>query len=251
MFYKHLLEEGECGRKGGKGGALAINSAHSQPGLCAGLSAPLLHGACGAAGRNPRVHRRHLPGAQWVTAARARGRRAEKGASAAIFPARKTRPAVGPSPRPARGATGSSSPPRSCTAAAPPTMRRLPRALLLLRLALLVAAGAPEAPVSAPRSLVWGPGLQAAVVLPVRYFYLQAANSEGQNFTRAPPGSVQPAALPRPAAGSPRVPAARESARGLRGVPPLRVSPPFGSVIGPTDRVGLQGLGLMKETSEQ
>ncbi|XP_037601132.1 protein O-glucosyltransferase 3 isoform X3 [Cebus imitator] len=69
-------------------------------------------------------------------------------------------------------------------------MRRLPRALLLLRLALLVAEGAPEALVSAPRSLVWGPGLQAAVVLPVRYFYLQAVNSEGQNFTRAPPGQT-------------------------------------------------------------
>ncbi|XP_074256645.1 protein O-glucosyltransferase 3 isoform X2 [Saimiri boliviensis] len=69
-------------------------------------------------------------------------------------------------------------------------MRRLPRALLLLRLALLAAAGAPEALVSAPRSLVWGPGLQAAVVLPVRYFYLQAVNSEGQNFTRAPPGQT-------------------------------------------------------------
>ncbi|XP_063527473.1 protein O-glucosyltransferase 3 isoform X2 [Pongo pygmaeus] len=69
-------------------------------------------------------------------------------------------------------------------------MRRLPRALLLqLRLALLVAAGAPEVLVSAPRSLVWGPGLQAAVVLPVRYFYLQAVNSEGQNLTRSPPGT--------------------------------------------------------------
>ncbi|KAL4687986.1 hypothetical protein H8957_004596 [Semnopithecus entellus] len=70
-------------------------------------------------------------------------------------------------------------------------MRSLPRALLLqLRLALLVAAGAPEVLVSAPRSLVWGPGLQAAVVLPVRYFYLQAVNSEGQNLTRSPPGQT-------------------------------------------------------------
>ncbi|XP_046493538.1 protein O-glucosyltransferase 3 isoform X2 [Equus quagga] len=73
----------------------------------------------------------------------------------------------------------------------PATMRRLPRALLLpLPLALLVAAGAPEAPVSAPRSLVWGPGLQAGVVLPVRYFYLQAVTSEGQNLTRSPPGQT-------------------------------------------------------------
>ncbi|XP_057346676.1 protein O-glucosyltransferase 3 isoform X3 [Manis pentadactyla] len=70
-------------------------------------------------------------------------------------------------------------------------MRRLPRALLLpVPLALLVAAAAPEAPVSAPRSLVWGPGLRAGVVLPVRYFYLQAVNSEGQNLTGSPPGQT-------------------------------------------------------------
>ncbi|XP_044933474.1 protein O-glucosyltransferase 3 isoform X2 [Mustela putorius furo] len=72
-------------------------------------------------------------------------------------------------------------------------MRRLPRVALLplpLTLALLVAAGAPEAPVSAPRSLVWGPGLRAGVVLPVRYFYLQAVNSQGQNLTRSPPGQT-------------------------------------------------------------
>lgn len=87
----------------------------------------------------------------------------------------------------------------------PATMRRLPRALLLpLQLAVLVAAAAPEAPVSAPRSLVWGPGLQADVVLPVRYFYLQAVSSEGRNLTRSPPGSVQPRASRAP----PRVPAA-------------------------------------------
>nr|XP_055160692.1 protein O-glucosyltransferase 3 isoform X7 [Nyctereutes procyonoides] len=67
-------------------------------------------------------------------------------------------------------------------------MRRLPRAALLpLPLALLVAAGAPEPPLSAPRSLAWGPGLRAGVVLPVRYFYLQAVNSEGRNLTRSPP----------------------------------------------------------------
>ncbi|XP_069869643.1 protein O-glucosyltransferase 3 [Dipodomys merriami] len=73
-------------------------------------------------------------------------------------------------------------------------MRLCPRALLLpplwLQLALPVAAGAPGAPVSAPRSLVWGPGLQAAVVLPVRYFYLQAVDAEGRNLTRSPPGQT-------------------------------------------------------------
>lgn len=116
-------------------------------------------------------------------------------------------------------------------------MRRLPRALLLpLPLALLVAAGAPEAPVSAPRSLVWGPGLQAGVVLPVRYFYLQAVTSEGQNLTRSPPGSVQPRApaprcpLPsRPRRASPPLRASRESARRLRGAFPRGVAPSLGS----------------------
>ena len=78
-------------------------------------------------------------------------------------------------------------------------MPRLPRAALLpLQLALLVGAGAPEASVSAPRSLVWGPGLRPGVVLPVRYFYLQAVDSEGLNFTRSPPGSVEPPASARP-----------------------------------------------------
>lgn len=113
-------------------------------------------------------------------------------------------------------------------------MGRLPRALLLsLQLALLAAAGAPEAPVSAPRSLVWGPGLQAGVVLPVRYFYLQAVSSEGHNLTRSPPGSVH-RGPPSPRRPLPCVPlrappplarAPRESARRLRGAPPLARRP--------------------------
>lgn len=101
----------------------------------------------------------------------------------------------------------------------PATMRRLPRALLLpLQLAVLVAAAAPEAPVSAPRSLVWGPGLQADVVLPVRYFYLQAISSEGRNLTRSPPGSVQPRASRAP----PRVPP-RPRLPGIRPSPAWRI----------------------------
>lgn len=80
----------------------------------------------------------------------------------------------------------------------PATMLGIPRApLLRLQLALLVAAGA-GARVSAPRSLAWGPGLQAAVVLPVRYFFLQAVDSDGRNLTSSPPGQC-----PSP---SPRVP---------------------------------------------
>nr|XP_036876105.1 protein O-glucosyltransferase 3 isoform X2 [Manis javanica] len=95
----------------------------------------------------------------------------------------QARPRVGPGSPP--------SPPPPSRPPRPATMRRLPRALLLpVPLALLVAVAAPEAPVSAPRSLVWGPGLQAGVVLPVRYFYLQAVNSEGQNLTGSPQGPV-------------------------------------------------------------
>lgn len=99
---------------------------------------------------------------------------------------------------------------------------RLPPSLLLpLRLVPLVAAAAAEALVSAQRSLVWGPGLQAAVVLPVRYFYLQAVNAQGQNLTRSPPGSVGPRAP------SPRRP---EAARALR-CAPLGAAGPFFSLV--------------------
>lgn len=115
------------------------------------------------------------------------------------------------------------------------TMRRLPLVPLLpLQLALLVAAGAPEAPVSAPQSLVWGPGLRAGVVLPVRYFYLQAVNSEGQNLTRSPPGSVRPRAslaqLPaplRPRRASPP----RPRLSGIRPPPAWRPSPESGHFL--------------------
>ncbi|GAB1294212.1 Protein O-glucosyltransferase 3 [Apodemus speciosus] len=70
-------------------------------------------------------------------------------------------------------------------------MHRVRQALLLpLQLALLVAAGT-GARVSAPRSLAWGPGLQAAAVLPVRYFFLQAVDSDGRNLTSSPPGQTQ------------------------------------------------------------
>ncbi|XP_068170259.1 protein O-glucosyltransferase 3 [Antennarius striatus] len=36
------------------------------------------------------------------------------------------------------------------------------------------------------RCLVWGPGLNPAVVLPVRYFFIQAVGSDGQNRTVSP-----------------------------------------------------------------
>lgn len=75
-------------------------------------------------------------------------------------------------------------------------MHRVRRALLLpLQLALLVAAGTGTR-VSAPRSLAWGPGLQAAAVLPVRYFFLQSVDSDGRNLTSSPPGQ-RPSPSPR------------------------------------------------------
>ncbi|XP_041054964.1 protein O-glucosyltransferase 3 [Carcharodon carcharias] len=40
--------------------------------------------------------------------------------------------------------------------------------------------------VSAAKSLVWGPGLRADVVLPVRYFYIQAVTYTGENVTYSP-----------------------------------------------------------------
>uniref|UniRef100_A0A8C6Z8V9 Protein O-glucosyltransferase 3 n=2 Tax=Nothoprocta perdicaria TaxID=30464 RepID=A0A8C6Z8V9_NOTPE len=48
----------------------------------------------------------------------------------------------------------------------------------------------PEAAVSAERSAAWGPGLEAAAALPVRYFFIQAASAAGRNFSRSPPGAT-------------------------------------------------------------
>lgn len=135
----------------------------------------------------------------------------------------------------------------------PATMRRLPRAALLqLQFVLLVAAGPPEAPVSAPRSLVWGPGLRAGVVLPVRYFYLQAVSPEGHNLTRSPPGSVRPptllARLPSPlvpAARPRRNRACREPARRRRGLLPRVWSPPL-----PSPSPDRSGRKLQPESAE-
>lgn len=70
-----------------------------------------------------------------------------------------------------------------------------PAPLLWLQLALLGAAGA-GARVSAPRSLAWGPGLQATAVLPVRYFFLQAVDSDGRNLTSSPPGQCRSRSRP-------------------------------------------------------
>ncbi|KAM4618607.1 protein O-glucosyltransferase 3 [Polymixia lowei] len=43
-----------------------------------------------------------------------------------------------------------------------------------------------SAEISAERSHIWGPGLEPDVVLPVRYFFIQAVNSKGENLTNSP-----------------------------------------------------------------
>uniref|UniRef100_A0A674JA74 Uncharacterized protein n=1 Tax=Terrapene triunguis TaxID=2587831 RepID=A0A674JA74_9SAUR len=59
----------------------------------------------------------------------------------------------------------------------------------LLLLLLLQVAEAPPASVSAEKSLVWNPGPEAELMMPVSYFYIQAVRAAGQNFTRSSPPS--------------------------------------------------------------
>uniref|UniRef100_A0A3B3YDW3 Glycosyl transferase CAP10 domain-containing protein n=1 Tax=Poecilia mexicana TaxID=48701 RepID=A0A3B3YDW3_9TELE len=40
--------------------------------------------------------------------------------------------------------------------------------------------------ISAAKTLVWGPGLEADIVLPARFFYIQAVDSSGKNLTSSP-----------------------------------------------------------------
>lgn len=67
---------------------------------------------------------------------------------------------------------------------------------LLFRFTILVAFIVSDSPasgceeVSPERSLVWGPGLSPDAVVPVRFFYIQAVNSKGENLTISPGNSV-------------------------------------------------------------
>ncbi|XP_061924453.1 protein O-glucosyltransferase 2 [Entelurus aequoreus] len=65
----------------------------------------------------------------------------------------------------------------------------LPRPHLLLLLGLFLwrpeLTGANLAP-SAADSLVWGPGLEPNIVLPARFFFIQAVDSSGKNLTTSP-----------------------------------------------------------------
>lgn len=40
--------------------------------------------------------------------------------------------------------------------------------------------------ISSERCLIWGPGLNPDTVLPVRYFFIHAVNSNGENLTLSP-----------------------------------------------------------------
>lgn len=61
---------------------------------------------------------------------------------------------------------------------------------LLSRLIVLVAFmsrnGAACERVAPERCLVWGPGLSSDMVVPVRYFFIQAADSNGEKLTVSP-----------------------------------------------------------------
>lgn len=49
---------------------------------------------------------------------------------------------------------------------------------------------------SAANTLVWGPGLEASVVLPARFFYIQAADSSGKKWVMRGLWYATPAAEP-------------------------------------------------------
>jgi len=51
--------------------------------------------------------------------------------------------------------------------------------------------------VRAERCLLWGPGLTRDAVLPVRYFFIQAVGSNGENLTVSPGNPLAPRLLTR------------------------------------------------------
>lgn len=60
------------------------------------------------------------------------------------------------------------------------------RRLILIFLPLRNFQFCKAAELSPERCLIWGPGLNPKVVLPVRYFFIQAVNSNGENITFSP-----------------------------------------------------------------
>lgn len=68
-------------------------------------------------------------------------------------------------------------------------MMGLRRLLLIFSLSLLelqFPGALGGSTLSAARSLVWGPGLEPHVVLPARFFYIQAVDTKGNNLTTSP-----------------------------------------------------------------
>ncbi|KAM8975085.1 protein O-glucosyltransferase 2 [Pelodytes ibericus] len=61
--------------------------------------------------------------------------------------------------------------------------------LVIIGAALLCCSASAPPSVSAELSQVWGPGLLAQVVLPARYFFIQAVDTQGNNYTKAPPNT--------------------------------------------------------------
>lgn len=57
---------------------------------------------------------------------------------------------------------------------------------LIVLAAFISQNGAACERVAPERCLVWGPGLSPDMVVPVRYFFIQAANSNGENLTVSP-----------------------------------------------------------------
>nr|XP_005994557.2 PREDICTED: KDEL motif-containing protein 1 [Latimeria chalumnae] len=78
--------------------------------------------------------------------------------------------------------------PVPCTPVAGRWAGMLPVIAWTLLVVLLCTANGDN--LSPSHSLVWGPGLEARVVLPARYFYIQAVDSNGQNFTSTPGENV-------------------------------------------------------------
>ncbi|KAM4562076.1 protein O-glucosyltransferase 2 [Fundulus diaphanus] len=65
------------------------------------------------------------------------------------------------------------------------------RLFLLLGFSLEVfrcelSGGKAASVISAAKTLAWGPGLEADIVLPARFFYIQAVDSSGKNLTTSP-----------------------------------------------------------------
>lgn len=72
---------------------------------------------------------------------------------------------------------------------AKPSHNGLLRKLIVLAVLGSSFGGTKSERVAPEKCLVWGPGLNPDMVVPVRYFFIQAANSNGGNLTVSPGNS--------------------------------------------------------------